>query len=313
MGRFDDDVRNADHRVRVAAVSVALALIALAACSSATGPARETGTARSSDSPSVARSTSAPDSAVPTTTEPSRRTVHHADATITRLTRSLGRRGVSIAAVDTTDGETFGFGARRGMLCASIAKLYILETLLLRHQRSGEPLGDETRELATAMIEHSDNDAANDLYVRIGEGAALRAAAPTLGIRHTDPGSGIYWGFTRTSAPAYLALLRDLIGPGPLDATSRHFALHLLTHVESDQRWGVGSVADPGTSFALKNGWLAVSTDDGRWAVNTVGIVTVHGRRLLLAVMTQHGAGFDGGVTLVDHLARVAATAVTSR
>jgi hypothetical protein len=47
--------------------------------------------------------------------------------------------------------------------------------------------------------------------------------------------------------------------------------------------------------------------------VNTVGIVTVHGDRLLMAVLTQHGTDFDSGVDLVDRLSHVTARAVTAR
>lgn len=216
-------------------------------------------------------------------------------------------------AVDTADGATFRYGSTQGMLCASIAKLYILETLLLVHQDAGTALGEENTELATEMIENSDNDAANDLYSEIGEGRALRKAAAALHVEHTTPGPGIYWGFTRTNAADFVALLANLVSAGPLHAPARRFALQLLSHVESDQRWGIGSVADRGTTFYNKNGWLAASPDANRWAVNSVGIVTVRGQRLLMAVLTQHGPDFDSGVELVNDLARVTATAVTTR
>ncbi len=237
-------------------------------------------------------------------------TVRRAESRVTELTRHLGRRGFSIAAVDLHDGVTFDYGARHGMLCASVAKLFILETLLLQHQDSGRPLGARRTALAAEMIENSDNDAADDLYVDVGEAAGLRRAAAVLGVHGTTPGAGIYWGYTRTGARSYLALLADLVGGTALDAHSRHFALTLMSHVESDQQWGVGSVADAGTRFYLKNGWLAVATDSGRWAVNSVGVVTVRGRRLLIVVMTQHDDGFDDGVDLVDRLARIAARVV---
>ena len=292
--------------------------LVLAACTatSSPGPAAPAPSTSTASRSSVSTSSPAESSPARATNtgaaHPDPSAVRHADVRIAHLTGYLGRRGVSIEAVDPSDGVTFGYGARNGMLCASIAKLFILETLLLQQQRSGQPLSDARKALATEMIENSDNDAANALYVDIGEGSGFRHAAPVLKVEHTTPGTGIYWGFTRTGAGAYLALLRDLEGNGPLDAASRHFALRLLSHVEADQRWGVGTVAAPGTTFYNKNGWLAVSTDDDRWAVNTVGIVTVHGRRLLMVIMTQHGTGFDSGVDLVDHLARITAHAVTT-
>jgi beta-lactamase class A len=194
------------------------------------------------------------------------------------------------------------------MLSASIAKLYILEVLLLQHH--GKPLDATERALATHMIEQSGNDAANALYVRIGQGPALRAATATLGVHHTVPGTGIYWGFNETCAADYVALLRDLVQPGTLSSAARAFALDLLAHVEADQRWGVSAAADAGTLTRQKNGWLAASPDQDRWVVNSVGIITAHGRTLLVAVLTQHGADFASGVTLVQQLAKTAVRAI---
>jgi hypothetical protein len=195
------------------------------------------------------------------------------------------------------------------MLSGSIAKLYILEVLLWQHH--GKPLDPTQHALATQMIESSDNDAANDLYADIGEGHALRAAATALGVAHTVPGPGIYWGFNRTSANDYIALLHNLIRPGRLAPKARSFALDLMAHVETDQQWGVSAAADKDTVTRLKNGWLSASPDDFRWLVNSVGIITAHGRRLLVAVLTQHGSSFESGVDLVERLAKISVRAVT--
>jgi hypothetical protein len=88
-----------------------------------------------------------------------------------------------------------------------------------------------------------------------------------------------------------------LLQPAPLHAYGRSLVLEFMRNVEDDQRWGVGVVADPGTTFANKNGWLSVEednpdglSDDDRWLVNSVGIVTVHHQQVLMAVLTQHGA-----------------------
>jgi len=118
--------------------------------------------------------------------------------------------------------------------------------------------------------------------------------------------------FTKTSAPDYLQLLKALVTPGPLNAYSQSLALGLMRSVESDQRWGIGVVADPGTTFANKNGWLAVDNsngsgenDNGRWIVSSVGVVNVHGQQLLVSVFTQHQPSMQSGVSLVQSLAPV--------
>ena len=81
--------------------------------------------------------------------------------------------------------------------------------------------------------------------------------------------------------------------------------------IEADQRWGVGVVADAGTTFANKNGWLSIDDsngsdedDNGLWAVTSVGVVTVHGQTVLMAAFSQHQPSMAAGVTLVQDLAR---------
>jgi len=78
-------------------------------------------------------------------------------------------------------------------------------------------------------------------------------------------------------------------------------------------------VADPGSTVALKNGWLSVDNDndasendDGLWLVNSVGIVTVHGQQVLLSAFTQHGPDYAGGVRLVEALVRAITPAVVA-
>jgi hypothetical protein len=159
------------------------------------------------------------------------------------------------------------------------------------------------------MIEDSDNAYADQLFVDEGEGAGMTAANARLGLSHTTAGPGIYWGLTTTSAPDQLALLGNLIGPGALRATSRSYVRALMSNVEADQRWGVSAAGDRGSRVTTKDGWLSVFDDGGLWAVGSVGIVTVDGHVLLLAVLTQHNRSKEEGVELVERLAGLAATA----
>lgn len=257
--------------------------------------------------PSGAAAASVPRSPAATSAPQSSGPVTRARTRIGRLTAYLGHQGVSIAAGGPGGRILFRYGAQGGMRTASIAKLYILETLLLQHQRSRQLVDASDRALAQRMIENSDNDAANDLYARIGAAAGLRRAAGPLGVHHTVPGPDWLWGYTKTTASDYIALLADLTTNRVLHPGFRRYARILLAHVEADQRWGVSAAADPGTHPLVKNGWLGVSVDGYRWAVNSVGIVTVGGRTMLLAVLTQHGRDFAGGVALVERLARITA------
>src|SRR6266550_6695235 len=81
----------------------------------------------------------------------------------------------------------------------------------------------------------------------------------------------------------------------------------------------VGAVADPGTTFANKNGWLSVDNtngpgenDNGLWLVNSVGVVMVQHQQVLMAVFTQHGDSFEDGVELVESLAKAITRAVVA-
>ncbi len=223
-----------------------------------------------------------------------------------------------MAALNTKTGARFSYGAVGGMRTGSVAKLFLLETVLLQHQHAGTPVSDDELGLATPMIENSDNKAEYSLYLDAGGRDALVDAFPRLGLKHSIPGYSDP-ALTTTSATDGITLLRNLVRGSPLNAYSRSLALGLMRNVESDQRWGVSAVADPGSTVALKNGWLSVDNangpgenDNGLWLVNSVGIVTVHGQRVLMSAFTQHGPDYASGVQLVEALVRAITPAVVA-
>jgi len=240
------------------------------------------------------------------------------DRRVRKLTAQVPPGGVSVAALNTATGAGYSYGATDGMLTGSVVKVQILEALLLQHQDRGTQLSDDQTATARTMIENSDNDAAEDLFYAIGGRDGLVASGPRLGLTHTIPGpKPDFKGLTQTSASDCIVLLENLFRPAPLHADARSLVLGFMRNVEADQRWGVGVIADPGTTFANKNGWLSVEEDnpDGlgdndRWLVNSIGIVTVHRQPVLVAVLTQHGPDFATGVHLVEALATAIAPAV---
>jgi beta-lactamase class A len=223
---------------------------------------------------------------------------------------------VSVAVRDEDSGDEYHFGARSGMWTGSVYKLLVLETLLLERQRSGSWFSSGELADITAMIERSDNAAGYRMFLDAGGNAALAATARRLGMRHTKIGISDPT-FTTTSGQDGLAMLSCLIRPGILNRHSRAFVLSLMRSVQADQRWGAGVLADPGTTFANKNGWLSVDDtngpdedDDGLWVVSTVGIVRAHGDTLLVSIFTEHNPDFDDGVRLVERLAKIVAPTV---
>jgi hypothetical protein len=222
---------------------------------------------------------------------------------------------ISVAALNTVSGKRYSAGAGSGMWTASAYKLYVLVALLLAQ---GGSLSDSQVDEASRAIENSDNVAGYSLFLAAGGNSGLSSAASRFGMTHTVPGVSDPT-FTRTSGRDCLLLLRNLVDRhGPFTPDTRSFVLGLMRNVEPDQRWGVGAVADKGTTFYNKNGWLSVDNDngpneadDGLWITTSIGIVSIEGQRVLMAVLTQHNRSFDDGVALVQQLARTIAPAVS--
>lgn len=259
--------------------------------------------------PSVVTPSRAPTAAPPRDVDPvaaSRR----ATTAIDGLVQGASVGHVSVAALDVATGRSFGYAPDTPIHTASVVKLDILATLLLQSQDAGRGLTVEERELATPMIEQSDNDAATSLWNAVGGAPAVAEANRRLGPPAMDLAD--HWGSSTTSASDQLTLLAALSNPMVLDPAARSFAHDLMTNVEDDQRWGVSAAADPGTTTALKNGWVPLDSDDGRWVVASVGVVTVAGDPVRLAVLTESQPSQAAGIQLVEALSRIAAGAVTS-
>lgn len=229
------------------------------------------------------------------------------------LVHRLPPGSVSVAALDMVTGASFAAGARGGIWTASVVKVDILETLLLRAEDAGVGLSAEEQLAATLMIEHSDNERAEELFWDAGGRDGIIAANARLGLGHTVVGPEDYWGLTTTSATDQIALLRHLVTPGLLPAAARRYVRGLMSNVAYDQRWGVSAAGDRDSPVTTKDGWLGIVEDGDRWAVGSVGLVTVGGHLLLMAVLTQHNPSKEAGVALVERLARLAATAVRDR
>ncbi|MFJ8141220.1 serine hydrolase [Streptomyces sp. NPDC096013] len=196
---------------------------------------------------------------------------------------------------------------------ASIVKVDILSALLLQAQDAGRTLTQQERTLAEAMIEHSDNDAANALWREIGLAPGLKAANKRLGLSSTVGGTGGLWGLTRTTAIDQIGLLRAVFATdgtasatkSALTTTSRTYIRTLMTRIATDQSWGVSAAADSG--WALKNGWLQRATT-GLWDINSVGQVTSGTHHYLVAVLSDGNTSMAGGIKAVESAARTAVT-----
>ncbi|MFI1382040.1 serine hydrolase [Embleya sp. NPDC020886] len=215
---------------------------------------------------------------------------------------------LSVAVLDPTADTLVTYNADRPYVTASIVKVDILATLLLQAQQANRTLTDTERSIAAAMIETSDNDAADTLWSAIGGAAGLRTANTTLGLTDTEP-TGLSWGLTRTTAGDQVRLLDAITAAdSPLDAASRAYLADLMTSVQADQTWGVSTTADPGTTPALKNGRLPRDAT-GLWVINSIAHITHTGHPLLIAILSDNQPSMPAGITQLESAAQAAVTA----
>jgi len=209
---------------------------------------------------------------------------------------------LAVAVADRWGTAAVTAGVRR-FETASIVKVNILAALLLRQKPPGRALGSDTRRLAEAMIESSDNDAAEALWQKIDRSRGLTAANRTLGLRETRPHT--HWGITTTTSADQLRLLTALTSPAsPLTPQDRTLILGLMEKVIPEQRWGVPAAREPGNPpVYVKNGWDTSDADGGRWIVNSIGRIVETRHDWLIAVLSDHHKSREAGVRVVEKAA----------
>nr|WP_237418132.1 serine hydrolase [Actinomadura rayongensis] len=179
---------------------------------------------------------------------------------------------------------------------------------MLRAQRRHGTLTETERELAGRAVRHSDNVAATELWHGIGGTSGLAAAGRALGLRHTAPGPGDYWGSTVTSAADQIRVLSALTSArGPLTGEHRRLLLGLMARVAPEQAWGISAAAGDGDEVALKNGWLPRKPDGGLWTVNSIGRLRRAGHDRLVAVLTTRHTSMAAGIAMAEHVAATVA------
>lgn len=225
------------------------------------------------------------------------------------------RSGTVLAAVyDTQTGQTWTLGQDRPQDEASIVKVDILETLLAQHSASGATLSARETVLARRMIEDSNNDAATSLWNEVGGARGITSYNASAKLTHTTPSSCVAcpgfpwpgWGLSTTTAADQLALLRQLLQPNAqFSDAQRAFALGLMEHVTSSQRWGVTGGVPRQATVAVKNGWLPLTSADDNWQINSIGWISGRGRDYLIAVLTTADPSEQYGIDTIDDLAAI--------
>nr|WP_308460994.1 serine hydrolase [Streptomyces finlayi] len=219
----------------------------------------------------------------------------------------IGDAAVSVAVLDSDSGAVAAYGGDAGYDTASIVKVDVLAALLLKAQDEGRALSGAEHGYAEAMIRRSDNASATRLWRVIGGAEGLDAANARLGLTSTTAAGA--WGLTQTTARDQVRLLRAVFGrvaDSVMSADSREYVRELMGRVDADQQWGVSAA---GTAWSLKNGWMPRTTT-GLWDINSIGRVVSGGRSCLVAVLSAGHATKEGGIALVESVARAAVGAV---
>ena len=207
---------------------------------------------------------------------------------------------VSIAVLDLKTGQRWLYRPGERAVTASIVKVDILETLLEHAQTAHEPLTSTDMDVATGMIDESDNNDATDLWDDDDGSSGIGAYNEAAGLRQTELNPIGYWGLSTTSASDQVQLLRQLVRPHSLlDRPSRNYELGLMESVTPDQDWGVNAGVPSGVKVALKNGWLP--NGDG-WEINSIGYVHGDGRSYLIAVLTSGDPSEGYGIDTISQI-----------
>lgn len=245
-----------------------------------------------------------------TETPPTAVPVDGFDALSPSLAQYLAGRGsdTGVVVYDVTRGVMYTDNPHNLYILASSAKVALMVSYL-EHIESLHrgPNGYETS-LLTAMIEHSDNNAAQVIYDSLGGAAGQRSHMARWGITDYSP-NPYGWGWARWS-PGDMARLLTLLQTGKvLNASDRSLAFYLMSHIERDQQFGVGDSAPDGAQFWMKDGW--VPAPDGSWSVNTSGIVKVGNETYIVTVYNGELGSFSQGISIVNHVCGAIGQALT--
>ncbi len=223
---------------------------------------------------------------------------------------------VTAAVYDANTGKTYVLHKGVQDYTASIVKVEIMGTLLHQAQvQGGRPPGSE-QSLLMSMIEASDNSAATQLLQQAGGPSAVKRFDESVGMTDTQPHATTpyinndpnlpAWGLTTTTATDEVKLVKAFAySNSVLNSTNRNYGISLMTHVEADQAWGVSGGVAPGTTVALKNGWLPIDVaNNSDWQVDSIGWIHGNGRDYVLAVLTKHNTSEAAGIDTISRISR---------
>jgi hypothetical protein len=186
-----------------------------------------------------------------------------------------------------TGRRVWGYHATSTVHSASVLKAMLLVAYLNQSDVRDRPLTSADYRLIGPMIRRSDNAAATRVLAIVGP-AAVYAVASQAHMRRFSLVTGI-WG--RSIIDAYDQTRFFLHIDERVVPRHRATALHLLSSIVPEQRWGIGRLKFPGWQVYFKGGW-----GSGTGLVDHQVALLVHGtQRVSVAVLTTNDPDHDYG------------------
>jgi hypothetical protein len=214
-----------------------------------------------------------------------------------RRARAYARRAgglVSFAVVDS-EGRLRGRSRNRQFVSASVVKAMLLAAELRRLKELDAPIDPATEKTLRAMVAHSDNDAADTVYWRVGD-EGLHQVADAAGMKHFTVDG--YWANARVTAAdmaRFFSRLRRAM-PKP----HRRYGGRLLASITPDQRWGIPEAAGPRWTVRFKGGWRQTGLGS---LVHQAAELRRGDLRLSIAVLTDAQPSQERGIEIVRGVA----------
>jgi hypothetical protein len=149
------------------------------------------------------------------------------------------------------------------------------------------------------MIEDSDNDAGQAIYVEDGYWMGVQRYLDSIGAYGIHIDTTGLWGagdFTAAGMAHLLELIRSKSILTPADCD---YVLNLMSHVIATQQTGVAQTAPAGAQWAMKIG-EGNFDDNSTWVVDSVGIIWYNTHSYDIAVFTRHQPTFENGEAIVN-------------
>lgn len=185
---------------------------------------------------------------------------------------------VSIAVFDRLTDNSLEADADAQIETASVAKLFIAEDLLHQDARGERSLSDDDNNLIAAMLEASDDTAANLLWDAAGGDEIITRVAERYSLTSTMPPlDGLWWNTITTVhdlITLYDGILDDVaeLGPDRIALFVDHLYNSTPTAADGyDQRFGLPDALFDEPVLAVKQGWMCCIS--GQWVHLSTGII----------------------------------------